>query len=136
VIRHLGLIFGSHQTVLRGIVSSAMRVHLPNRAYLNDFERFMRGFEDDGRDDLTLVVPNGLFSVHPLATTMIASLALAIRARGGTVVAEGLHANSSTRYLERMGLFRLMGMKVESPSPSMKPLAGLFRCGRFGRTAS
>lgn len=87
-----------------------MKVHIPGRAYLNDFERFVHNFEDDGSDDFTLVLPPHLFSLHPLATSMIASEAISARSRGGEVRVAGLAATHSTRYLERMGLFNLMGV--------------------------
>lgn len=87
-----------------------MKASLPNRAYLNDFERFLRGFEANGTNEFTLSIPAGLFSIHPLATTMLASLALSRSAEGGTVKTDRLTANPSTRYLERIGLFRMMGV--------------------------
>jgi anti-sigma regulatory factor (Ser/Thr protein kinase) len=92
-----------------------MRVTVPNRAYLSDIERFLRTFTQEGNGDFVLHLPNGLFSLHPLATAMIASRALATRERGGRVEVEGLAANSSTRYLERMGLFTLMGIESGIP---------------------
>jgi anti-sigma regulatory factor (Ser/Thr protein kinase) len=88
-----------------------VKIHIPGRAYLNDFERFVRNIEDDGSDDFTLVVPPHLFSLHPLATSMIASEAIAARSRGVNVLVEGLASTASTRYLERMGLFGLMGVE-------------------------
>jgi anti-sigma regulatory factor (Ser/Thr protein kinase) len=42
---------------------------------------------------------------------MMASLALATRASGGSVRVRRLVSNPSTRYLERMGLFRMMGIE-------------------------
>lgn len=87
-----------------------VKLRIPNRAYLNDFERFLRNFEDDGSPDFTVALPPHLFSLHPLATSMIASESIAARARGGQVSVDGLEATSSTRYLERMGLFELMGI--------------------------
>ena len=87
-----------------------VRLVIPGRAYLNDFERFLRNFENDGSDDFTLVIPPHLFSLHPLATSMIASEAISTITRGAGVRVEGLAATASTRYLERMGLFELMGV--------------------------
>lgn len=92
-----------------------MRVTVPNRAYLSDIERFLRTFTADGNGDFILQLPNGLFSLHPLATAMIASRAMATRLAGGGVRVDGLAANSSTRYLERMGLFGLMGIDSGIP---------------------
>lgn len=88
-----------------------MRVTLPNRSYLNDIERFLRCVEDDGKDDLSFVLPDGLFSVHPLVVCLIAAMGEAARAAGGNVLLENETINSSTRYLERMGLFELLGVQ-------------------------
>lgn len=92
-----------------------MRVTVPNRAYLSDIERLLRTFTSDGNGDFILELPAGLFSLHPMATAMIASQALATRRAGGNVIVEGLAPNSSTRYLERMGLFDLMGVSSGIP---------------------
>ncbi len=99
-----------------------MRVGLPDRAYLADLERFLTVITDDGKTDLVFAPKQGLFSLHPLVLCMIAALADNCHANGGTVSVEGLVANNSTRYLERMGLFKLMnvnsGLPVVEHDPS------------------
>jgi anti-sigma regulatory factor (Ser/Thr protein kinase) len=102
-----------------------MRVGLPDRAYLADIERFLAKVEDDGSNDLTFAPKQGLFSLHPLVLCMIVSMADDCRVNGGTVSVDGLIQNSSTRYLERMGLFNLMQLKTNLPVVQHDP-AGRF----------
>lgn len=103
-----------------------MRVTLPNRAYLNDIERFLRCIEDDGEADLTFVLPDGLFSVHPVVVTMIAAMGEAARALGGAVTLVNETVNSSTRYLERMGLFDVLGVERSITVQHPREAAGRF----------
>jgi anti-sigma regulatory factor (Ser/Thr protein kinase) len=92
-----------------------MRVGLPDRSYLADLERFLAMIVDDGATDLTFAPKQGLFSLHPMVLCMIAALADDCRLHGGTVEVEGLIANNSTRYLQRMGLFKMMGVETNLP---------------------
>lgn len=98
-----------------------MRIGLPGRAYLSDLERFLAVVREDGSSNLTFAPKQGLFSLHPLVLCMIAALADDCRAHGGTVSIDGVEANSSTRYLQRMGLFDLMGIKVDLPVVAHDP---------------
>ena len=103
-----------------------MRVTLPNRAYLGDIERFLTCVTDDGSDDLTFALPDGLFSVHPIVVCMIGALGEAARRTGGTVLLENETNNSSTRYLERMGLFRSLGVSSSITVRQPQEAAGRF----------
>lgn len=88
---------------------------LPDRAYLADLERFLTMVAEDGSIDLTFEPKQGLFSLHPIVLCMIAGLADKCRLNGGNVKVDGLVANSSTRYLQRMGLFKVMGVETDLP---------------------
>lgn len=92
-----------------------MRIGLPDRSYLADLERFLSMVADDGSIDLTFAPKQGLFSLHPVVLCMIAALSDDCRLNGGQVKVEGLIANSSTRYLQRMGLFKMMGVETDLP---------------------
>jgi len=102
-----------------------MRVTLPNRSYLNDIERFLSCVSDDGSFNLTFRLPDGLFSVHPIVVCMIAAMGEDARNRGGEVVLENETINASTRYLERMGLFDVLGVE-RSISVHAQEAAGRF----------
>jgi anti-sigma regulatory factor (Ser/Thr protein kinase) len=56
---------------------------------------------------------------------MIVSMADDCRANGGAIKLDGLIQNSSTRYLERMGLFKLMRLQTDLPVVEHDP-AGRF----------
>lgn len=92
-----------------------MRIGLPDRAYLSDLERFLTLVTADDSPDLTFAPKQGLFSLHPLVLCMIASLSDNCKLGGGAVKVEGLVANNSTRYLQRMGLFGMMGIDAGLP---------------------
>ncbi|MDJ0321974.1 ATP-binding protein [Pseudarthrobacter sp. PS3-L1] len=81
--------------------------------------------EEDGSPDLTFAPKQGLFSLHPLVLSMIVSMADHCRFKGGSVKLDGLVLNSSTRYLERMGLFKLMEQETGLPVVEHDP-AGRF----------
>ncbi|NTW40535.1 MAG: hypothetical protein HGA44_11730 [Cellulomonadaceae bacterium] len=98
-----------------------MRIGLPDRAYLSDIERFLSAVTDDESPDITFAPKQGLFSLHPLILCMITAMADDCRAKGGKVVVEGLVTNSSTRYLERMGLFANMGVGSGLPVVAHDP---------------
>ncbi|NUU19527.1 sensor histidine kinase [Cellulomonas humilata] len=99
-----------------------MQVTLPNRAYLADIERFTRLMVVDGTDDLRFVLPDGLFSVHPLVLCMIGALGDWASDQGAEVSVHWEDLNSSIRYLERMKLFEVMdlptGIPVREHDPS------------------
>jgi len=100
-------------------------ITIPPRAYLNDIERFLRLVEDDGEARLRFRLHDGLFSVHPVVLTMIAAIGKASAAEGRRVLLEERTVNSSTRYLQRMGLFDHMGIDAEIPVTGHEP-AGRF----------
>ena len=98
-----------------------MRVTLPDRSYLADLERFLSCVDDDGSPDLVFAPKQGLFSLHPLVLCMLVALADNARRNGGEVIVEGLIVNASTRYLQRMGLFELMGVETALPVVAHDP---------------
>lgn len=98
-----------------------MHIGLPDRSYLSDLERFLSMVKDDGSADLVFTPKQGLFSLHPLVLCMIVALADRARANGGTVRVEGLLPNASTRYLQRMGVFDLMGVTTQLPVTAHDP---------------
>lgn len=112
-----------------------MRVGLPDRAYLADLERFLSKIEDDGQTDLLFTPKQGLFSLHPLVLCMISALADNCHANGGTASIDGLVVNSSTRYLQRMGLFKLMDVDTELPVVEHDPSGRFIPLTRINNNA-
>jgi anti-sigma regulatory factor (Ser/Thr protein kinase) len=103
-----------------------MRVTLPNRAYLGDIERFLACVTDDASTDLTFALPEGLFSVHPIVLCLIGALGEVARTHGGIVKIENERNNSSTRYLERVGLFEVLGVRTSIEVKQPREAAGRF----------
>lgn len=112
-----------------------MRVGLPDRSYLADLERFLSAVDDDGSNDLVFTPKQGLFSLHPLVLCMIVALADNSRQNGGSVTVEGLIPNASTRYLQRMGLFDLMGVETELPVVAHDPSGRFIPLTRINNNA-
>lgn len=102
-----------------------LRVTLPGRAYLADIERFLRLVTDDGSKDLTFEIRDGLFSVHPVIICMIAAMGDYARSNGGVVKIENEIVNSSSRYLQRIGLFDALGVTTSITVTAHEP-AGRF----------
>ncbi|MEW2376927.1 ATP-binding protein [Micromonospora sp. NPDC047812] len=90
-----------------------MRISLPGRAYLADLERFLRLLEDDDKEEFTLVLREGLFSLHPVVLAMIAATGAAADSAGQSTQVKNLTVNSSTRYLRRMNVFSHINTEVD-----------------------
>ena len=112
-----------------------MRVGLPDRAYLADLERFLSMITDDSQANLVFAPKQGLFSLHPLVLCMISALADNCHANGGVVSVEGLVANNSTRYLQRMGLFKLMNVDTDLPVVEHDPSGRFIPLTRINNNA-
>jgi anti-sigma regulatory factor (Ser/Thr protein kinase) len=84
-----------------------MRVHLPNSAFLGNIDPFLRSL--DGSDDtfLEITANESWISIHPVVLCMIAAL-------GSKIGSESIRPIRlkaiSKHYLERMALFRMIGL--------------------------
>ena len=85
-----------------------MRIHLPNSAFLGNIDPFLRSFDSSSPDKLEITANKKWISIHPVVLSMVASLGLAIDTKN--IRCEKLKATSK-HYLERMGLFKLLGIK-------------------------
>src|SRR6266550_812687 len=87
-----------------------MKIHLSNDDYLRNFDAFLRSFDSSNPDRLEITTHDKWINVHPVVLTMIAALGMTIKSeniRIDNVIAPSGH------YLDRMGLFRILGI----PSP-------------------
>ncbi len=102
-----------------------MRIQLPTGARLQNIEAFVKRIELSDPADLTLILPDSYFSVHPMVLASIGAAALKTKKRGGKVIVDHIPNTQGARYLERMGLFKLM--EIDSGlSMSPKEEAGRF----------
>ena len=85
-----------------------MKIHIPNSAFLGNIDPFLKGFDPDNPDKLTITANKKWISIHPVALSMIAALGIKIDA--SKIECEKLTAVSK-HYLERMGLFKFLGIK-------------------------
>ena len=84
-----------------------MNIHLPNSAFLGNIDPFLRGFDSKKPDELIITSNKRWISLHPVVLSMVA--ALGIQLSPDKIEFSELEAKSK-HYLERMGLFDLLGI--------------------------
>ncbi|MBW3002810.1 ATP-binding protein [Candidatus Woesearchaeota archaeon] len=99
-----------------------MKIHLPNSAFLGNIDSFLRRFDSSGPDKLEITANKKWISIHPAVLAMTAALGLAVGPKN--IHCEKLEA-ASKHYLERMGLFKLLGIKSKIEITEHEP-AGRF----------
>lgn len=96
-----------------------MVIHLPNSAFLGNFEAFLRQFNPSNPDLLKISANKNWISVHPAVLTMVAALARTIPENH--ITCEPFEAKSR-HYFERMGLFKFLqvnsGITVTEHDPT------------------
>lgn len=99
-----------------------MRIHLPNSAFLGNIDPFLLSFDNSNPNKLDITANKKWISIHPVVLSMIAALGLTINPKN--ISCEKLEAVSSP-YLERMGLFKLLGLSSKIKITEHEP-AGRF----------
>lgn len=84
-----------------------IRIHLPNTAFLGNIDPFLRRFDSSHPEILEITANPRWVAVHPVVLSMVA--ALGARVSPKNVRCEKILAKSG-HYVERMGLFRLLGL--------------------------
>lgn len=84
-----------------------MRIYIPNSAFLGNINHFLAGFDPSEEGKLEITANEKWIFVHPAILSMIAAIGEPIDPRNITCVP--LVARSG-HYLERMGLFRFLGI--------------------------
>lgn len=84
-----------------------MRIHIPNSAFLGNIDPFLRSFDNSAPNKLEISANKKWISIHPVVLCMIAALGLSLDP--SSIECETLEAKSK-HYLERMGLFKLLGI--------------------------
>lgn len=85
-----------------------MKIHLPNSAFLGNIDPFIRKFDSSNPKKLEITANKKWISIHPVVLSMIAALGLNVNA--SNINCEKIEATSK-HYLERMGLFKFLGVK-------------------------
>lgn len=99
-----------------------MKVHLPNSAFLGNFESFLSGFGPSQPDQLTITANKKWISLHPVVLSMIASLGLNFSP--SKIHCEAFEAKSK-HYFKRMGFFKALGIDSKIKVTAHEP-AGRF----------
>ena len=85
-----------------------MKIHLPNSAWIGNIDPFLRSFDSSNTKRLEITAHKKWISVHPVILSTVAALGLKVGK--SNIYCEKLEATSK-HYLERMGLFKLLGLK-------------------------
>jgi len=85
-----------------------MKIHIPNSAFLGNIDPFLKGFDPSNKTKLTITANKKWSSIHPVVLSMIAALGLTLKPNN--IVCDKLESKSK-HYLERMGLFKFLGIK-------------------------
>ncbi|MDO5343488.1 MAG: hypothetical protein Q4F02_01070 [Candidatus Saccharibacteria bacterium] len=87
-----------------------MKVYLPNSAYIGNIDGFLRHLDTGSPDELSITTHDKWINVHPGVLALVARLGMGLSP--SHIHFDNITATSG-HYLERMGLFRLLG--VDSP---------------------
>ena len=80
-----------------------MKIHIPNSAFLGNIETFISDFNPHDDTVLEISANPKWTSIHPLVVSMIVSLAIEVKRKGGKIVCPEITARSKP-YLKRIGL--------------------------------
>jgi len=83
-----------------------MKINIPNSAFLGNIDPFLRSFDNSAPGTLHITSNRKWISIHPLVLSMIAALSL-----NATNITYDKFEAASKHYLERMNLFRFLGIK-------------------------
>lgn len=94
-----------------------MKIHLPNSAFLGNIDPFLHNFDSSNPTKLEITANKKWISIHPVVLSLVAALGLTVK----SIHYEKLEATSKY-YLERMGLFKLLGIdpkiKIKKHEPA------------------
>lgn len=85
-----------------------MKIFLSNADYLGNFQSFLANFDPSQPKQLEITTHKKWVNVHPVVLTMIATLSQTVKPSQLTI--DEVTARSG-HYLDRMGLFKILGQK-------------------------
>ncbi len=97
-----------------------MKIHLPNSAFLGNIDPFLKSFNTRNSKELQITANKKWISVHPVVLSLVAALGLTVN----KIDLEKLEATSK-HYLQRMNLFKFLGIRSKLRITSHEP-AGRF----------
>lgn len=99
-----------------------MKCHISNSVFIGNIDPFIRSFDFSEPEKLEVSTHDRWMSVHPVALAMIAGLGMTVPR--GNVTFDDINATSG-HYLQRMGLFDLLGIESDRSITARDP-AGRF----------
>ena len=84
-----------------------MKIYIPNSAFIGNIDPFLKGIDISNPEKLEITANENWISVHPVVLSMIAALGLPMKPKN--IICDTLTARSA-HYLERMGLFKFLGI--------------------------
>ncbi|MBI2092375.1 MAG: sensor histidine kinase [Deltaproteobacteria bacterium] len=106
-----------------------MKIHLPNSAFLGNIDPFLRSFGAGNPDFLEITANKKWISLHPVVLAMVAALGLTVKPEN--IFIEKLEAKSK-HYLERIGLFKLLGLRSDIIITEHEPAGRFIPLTRIG----
>jgi len=97
---------GNIEIYLRNYIK--MKIYLPNSAFIGNINPFLKGLDFSDPTRLQITANENWITIHPVVLSLIASLGLLVES--GEIDCVTMKAKSA-HYLERMGLFRILGIK-------------------------
>ncbi|RJQ33343.1 MAG: hypothetical protein C4562_00320 [Actinobacteria bacterium] len=85
-----------------------MKIFLPNSAFIGNIDPFLRALDLSNSDTLEITTNKSWISIHPVVLSLVAALGL--KANPKEIKCDSLEAKS-IHYLERMGLFKFLGVR-------------------------
>ena len=101
-----------------------MKVHFPNSAFLGNIDKFLELLDTSDSGVLSITFNKKWISVHPVILALTVALGQELKTRGGKIEIEAPEAKSK-HYLERMGMFKQMGVESKIRLTDHEP-AGRF----------
>lgn len=87
-----------------------MKIHLPNTAFIGNIDAFLTNFDATEREKLEITTHDTWVSLHPVVLAMVAALGIEVGSKNVTI--DKVTARSG-HYLERMGLFKILGKRPQ-----------------------
>lgn len=96
-----------------------MKIHLPNSAFIGNIDPFLKNIDFSNNSKLEITANQKWIAIHPVVLSMVAALGSPVKPE--SVICETLTAKSA-HYLQRMGLFKFLGinsgLKAEEHEPA------------------
>jgi len=85
-----------------------MKLYLPNSTFIGNIDPFLKNIDFSEKDKLEITANSKWIVVHPVVLSMVAALGLSVNPKN--IACDTLTAKSA-HYLQRMGLFKFLGIE-------------------------